>query len=526
MLDTIIEGATIYDGCATQPLATDVGIVGDRVVLVANLEDRECRERVSARGLTLAPGFIDVHSHTDELWLVDPRCAGKIAQGVTTEIGGNCGSSVAPLRGLARSYRQSDLADYGIDVEWESLDQFYALVERDPPALNVATLVGLGTVRRSVHGDDPGALDTAELARVSNEVRSAVEQGALGVSSGLIYVPSRFADMAELVACASAAREAGQARYASHIRSEGDDLIGAVDEALEVGRRADVAVQLSHHKAAWKRNWGKVHASLERVDRARAGGDAVNTDVYPYVAMWTDLDTMLPEEAVAGGREATLERLRDPLQAPAIALRLELDHAGTWKDVRISTVSSSRNAELAGLQLDEIAARWRTTPQRAVIRLLLEEELAVQAIFFAMNEDDVATVLDASFTCIGSDASARAIDGPTARGLPHPRTFGCFPRVFGRFVRGRRTLELGEAIRRMTSLPAGIFGLRDRGRIAPGAYADLVLFDSDTIVDRATYDAPYAYPGGIDRVFVNGATVVREGAPTGARPGRVLRGGG
>ncbi len=240
-------------------------------------------------------------------------------------------------------------------------------------------------------------------------------------------MPSRFADAAELAACASAAGEAGQARYASHIRSEGDDLLGAVDEALDVGRRAGVAVQLSHHKAAWKRNWGKVHASLEKIDRARAAGDAVNTDVYPYVAMWTDLDTMLPEETLAGGREATLERLRDPLQAPAIALRLELDHRGTWQDVRISTVSSSRNAELAGLRLDEIATRWRTTPQRAVIRLLIEEELAVQAIFFAMNEDDVATVLDASFTCIGSDASARALDGPTARGAPAPAHVRLFP---------------------------------------------------------------------------------------------------
>lgn len=526
MLDAIIEGATIYDGVSAVPFSTDVGIAGDRIGLVGDLSGRDAIVRRQGQGLALAPGFIDVHSHSDELWLVDPRCEGKIAQGVTTEIGGNCGSSAAPLLGLARRYRNADLRPLGLEVQWESLDEFLSLVERNPPALNVATLAGLGTIRRGVRGDLEGPLDADELRRSEALVRSAIEQGALGVSSGLIYVPSRYAGVAELAACARAAADAGQPRYASHLRSEGDDLLGAVDEALAVGRSADCIVQFSHHKAAWKRNWGKVHASLERIDRARSAGAAAYADAYPYVAMWTDLDTMLAEDVLFGGREAALERLRDPEQATAIALRLELDHAGTWKDVQITTVRSERNAGLAGMRLDEIARGWRISPQRAVIRLLIEEDLAVQAVFFAMSEDDVATVLDAPFTCIGSDASARALTGPTAVGVPHPRTFGCFPRVFSRFVRGRRSLELGDAVRRMTSLPASIFGLRDRGRIAPGAYADLVLFDPERITDRATYEKPFAYPDGIDAVFVNGVPVVLAGTPTGARPGRVLRGGG
>jgi N-acyl-D-amino-acid deacylase len=242
---------------------------------------------------------------------------------------------------------------------------------------------------------------------------------------------------------------------------------------------------------------------------------------------YADRDELIACAATArdGGREATLERLRDPATAAALALRLELDHAGTWGDIAVSSVQSERNVALAGMRLDEIARDWRLSPPRAALRLLLEESLEVEAIFFAMSEEDVATVLSADFVSIGSDASARALDGPTARGVPHPRTFGCFPRVIGRYVRGRHTLELGEAIRRMTSLAADQFGLTGRGRIEIGAYADLVLFDADRIVDTATYDRPYAYPLGIDSVWVNGQAVVRGGLATGARPGRALRGG-
>ena len=525
MIGTIIEGAVVYDGSSGRPRHFDVGIVGDRVALLGDLRERDAYERVRGSGLTLAPGFIDVHSHSDELWLADGRCEGKILQGVTTEIAGNCGTSIAPLRGLAQTRKAEAALRVGVELGWRDLDEFFSILERSGVALNVATLVGLGTTRRCVRGDRAGRLEDDELRAQAELVRSTVEQGALGVSSGLIYVPSRYADVAELAACACAAREAGMPRYVSHLRDEGDGLIEAVEEAFAVGRTADVAVQLSHHKAAWKRNWGKVHQSLALAQQARSSGLAVGADAYPYVAMWTGLDTLLPGDAREGGRDATLERLRDPQTAAALALRLELDHAGTWHDIAISSVRSERNAALAGVRLDQVARGWRLSPPRAVLRLLLEEELEVDAIFFAMSEDDVATVLSADFVSIGSDASARALDGPTAHGVPHPRTFGCFPRVFGRYVRGRRTLELGEAIRRMTSLAADQFGLANRGRIAIGAYADLVLFDAEHIVDTATYERPYAYPRGIDAVWVNGRAVVRAGSPTGSRPGRALRGG-
>jgi N-acyl-D-amino-acid deacylase len=513
MIDTIIENASIYDGLGGPPLATDLAIVGDRIALLGNLADRDAVARVDGAGLALAPGFIDVHSHSDELWLADGRCEGKIRQGVTTEIAGNCGASVAPApRGELRP--------------WRDLAEFFDGVERNGVALNVATLVGLGATRRAVRGELAGRLEPEELREETRLIRESIEQGALGVSSGLIYVPSRYADRDELLACASAARDAGMPRYVSHIRSEADELLEAVDEALEIGRTAEVAVQISHHKAAYKKNWGKVHRSLAAIAKARAQGIAAGADAYPYVAMWTGLETILPEDATLDGRDATLARLRDPETATALALRLRLDREESeWHDIQISTVASERNASLVGMRLDEIAAAWRLSPPRAALRLLVEERLAVGAIFFAMNEDDVATVLSAEFVSVGSDASARALDGPTAEGMPHPRTFGCFPRIFGRYVRGRHTLELAEAIRRMTSLAAGQFGLAERGRIAIGHVADLVLFDPGRIVDTATYERPFAYPEGVDSVWVNGRAVVRAGATTGLRPGRALRGG-
>jgi N-acyl-D-amino-acid deacylase len=526
MIDTIIESPRIFDGAGTTPTTTDLALVGDRIALIGDLSYHEARERINARGLTLAPGFIDAHAHTDELWLINPRCEGKILQGVTTEIGGNCGSSIAPLHGYALKRKQEELAKYHREEQWQSLDAFFSLVEHQGIALNIATLIGLGTTRRGVRADREGKLDLTELREQRALVREGIEQGGLGVSSGLIYVPSRYADLDELIACASEAREAGQARYASHIRDEADGLLEAVDEAIEIGRRAEVAVQCSHHKASGKKNWGKVHDSLNAIERARAKGFTVYTDVYPYTAMWTDLSTILPEALLFGGREETLTRLRDPAIAGVLSLSLELALADTWHDIMITSGLSEPNAHLAGLRMDTIARAWRLRPSQAALRLLIEERLDPQAIFFSMREDDVQAVLSASFTCIGSDASARALSGITAQGVPHPRTYGTFPRIFGNYVRRHKTFELSEAVHRMTAIPADIFGLRDRGRITPGAYADLVLFDASSITDTATYESPCSAPIGITAVFVNGQAVVRDGQVTGALPGRVLRGGG
>jgi len=526
VISTVLENASIVDGTGRTAYTTDLGIVGDRIALIGDLHERDAVLRIDCSGKTLAPGFIDVHSHSDELWLALPRCDGKIIQGVTTEIGGNCGMSVAPLHGPGLERVKRSAKHVGLEVEWRSLHDFFSHVERNGIALNVATLVGLGTSRQVIAGDSERRLDTEELAAQARVVREACEQGALGVSSGLIYPPSMYAGIDELTAMAIAAREAGAPRYASHVRDEGDGLVEAIEEALEVGRRAEVLVQCSHHKAAGKNNWGKVHQTLALIDRARMRGHDAYCDVYPYVASWTELASILPPDARFGGLQATLDRLAEPESATAIALYLQMKHGDSWNDMLITEVESERNRELAGMRMDEIARMWWLPPARAAIRLLLEERLAVGAMFFKMNEDDVATVLSADFCCVGSDASIRALSGPTARGVPHPRTFGTFPRIFGRFVRQRGTLDVVDAVRRMTGLPAQIFGLRDRGTLEVGNFADLVVFDSRTFTDTATYEQPYSFPAGIDHVFVNGRAALRNGEFTNDRPGRVLRGGG
>ena len=509
---------------------TDVATYDGRIAIIGDCSDRDAYEQVDCSNMALAPGFIDVHSHSDELWLVDGRALGKISQGVTTEIGGNCGTSAAPLHGEARVRKVRDARTYRLDVDWTTFDEFFGAVERSGVACNVATLVGLGTTRACVSGASDRRLEREELAAQTLLVREAVEHGALGVSSGLIYEPSRYADLAELTACAIVAREAGAARYVSHVRDEGDALLEAIDEALAVGNAADVAVRCSHHKAAGRRNWGKVHRTLATIDRARTGGADVAIDAYPYVASWTELATILPDAIRRGGEAATLERLRDPAIAASTAMLLALARdpatgGDSWHDILITDTGSDRNAAFAGYRIDEVAAHWRLSPARAAIRLLVEEELRVDCAFFSMSEDDVAAVLTADFCCIGSDASARAFEGPTARGVPHPRTFGCFPRVVGRVVRGRAIFSTEEAVRRMTSLPADLYGIADRGRIECGAWADLVVFDRERIVDRATYERPFVPPEGLRDCFVNGTAVLRNGDYTGARPGRVLRGG-
>jgi N-acyl-D-amino-acid deacylase len=526
MLDVVLSGGLIVDGTGTTPFSTDVAIAGDQIVRLGDCAEHDAAMRVDCRGLIVAPGFVDMHSHSDEVLLVDPGADSKIRQGITTEVGGNCGFSPAPLYDAAWEERRAELErHYGFEPTWRDFDGFFAALERSRPAANFCCLAGLGTIRSAIGAIGPNPMDADASLRAQTHVRQACEQGAIGISSGLIYPPGRSADTPELIALAQAAAASGSPLYASHIRSEGDDLIEAVDEALTVGRRSGCAVQLSHHKASQRRNWGKVHDTLRLVDRARDEGCDVVLDQYPYKASSTGLDVILPGDVNVGTRESVASALSDPRYAALVAARVELEYGGRWHEILIASVGSSKNRHYEGQTLADIAQSMGRKPVAAALRLLVEERLDVSAIYFTMCEDDVRAVLSYAATCIGTDATVAATQGPTSSGKPHPRSFGTFPRIFKRYVRDTRLLSLPEAVRRATALPAGRLGLRGRGTLAMGNFADVVVFDRELIGDTATYVEPHSYPLGIVHVFVNGAAAVRHGVTTGERHGRVLRRG-
>lgn len=526
MLDVILRRGLIVDGTGTTPMRCDLAIAGDRVVRIGDCEDEDGVLSLDVEGMVVAPGFIDMHGHTDEVLLVGPQASSKLHQGITTEVGGNCGASPAPLANTSLQEKRAEMQRrYGVEPSWSDFDGFFRVLEQVKPAINFCCLVGLGTIRSSIDCIGAQPLHGDDVIRAARLVRESCEQGAIGVSSGLIYPPGDAADTPELIALARAAKDAGSALYASHIRSEGDGLIEAVDEALDIGWRSGCAVQLSHHKASRRRNWGKVHDTLARVDRARDRGLDVVVDQYPYKASATGLDVILPKDVNTGTREEVAERLADPRYVALVATRVELDYGGRWHEVLVSSIGSEKNRHLEGQTISEIATACGRTPVDTALRLLIDERLDVGAIYFTMCEDDVRTVLSYRQTCIGSDAVAQAKDGITALGVPHPRTFGTFPRIFKRYVRDSGVLSLEEAVRRATALPAGRLRLRGRGTLAVDALADVVVFDPQRIADTATYERPRCYPNGIRHVFVNGVAAIRDEHMTGMRPGRVLRRG-
>lgn len=526
MLDVILRGGLIIDGTGTPGYRTDIAFKNGVIARIGDCASHDAAVRVECAGLVIAPGFIDMHGHSDEILLVDPCADSKIRQGVTTELGGNCGASPGPLSQEEFASRKERYhVSYGFELVTSTIGGFFDSLEKAEPVMNFCTLVGCGETRAAVGGVEDKPLDSAALDRECALVREACEQGAIGISSGLIYPPGRFADADELVALASAARDAGSALYASHIRSEGDDLVESVAEALAIGERADVAVQLSHHKASGKQNWGKVHDTLAMVDRSRASGLDVILDQYPYKASSTGLHVILPKDVDVGSHDEIAQRLADKRYAALVAARIELHYGDRWNDVVIASVASEKNRRYEGMTIAQIAAESDRQPVGAALDLLVEERLQVAAIYFTMCEDDVRTVLSYGHTSIGSDAGVRSVGGITAHGKPHPRAFGTFPRIFKRYVRDTRLLRLEEAVRRSTSLPARRLGLRKRGVLDTGFHADVVVFDPETIADLATYEDPYRYPEGIAHVFVNGVAAVRDGRSTGARAGRALRRG-
>lgn len=519
MLDIVIKNGLIIDGSGSAPRPGAVGISGDRIVSLGP-EPPAARRTIDAGQQIIAPGFIDTHAHSEFTLLADGSAAGKLSQGVTTEINGNCGLSAAPLYGEALERRIADLEEVGVTERWATFREYFPLLRQRGIGFNVATLCGHGNLRASVMGyrdGPPGERDLAEMKRL---LTGAVLDGAKGLSTGLIYPPGVYAATEELIELARTI--AGQGIYASHMRSEGDGLIESLDEVIRIGREASLPVHVSHVKTSGQRNWGKVDAAIGRMEGARTEGLRLTCDRYPYIAASTDLDTVLPAWVYEGGVEAELRRLSDP--ATAARIKEELGGRGDayWHTVYVSSVALPENRRMEGKSIVTIAAERGQTVIDALIALLIEERVRTGAIFFSMNEDNLRRFLSLPYTMIGSDSSVRGLSGPTRIGTPHPRAFGTFPRFLGRYVRDEGLMALPEAIRRVTSLPAATFGLGQRGLLREGYFADLVVFDFEALKDTATFQEPYQLAEGIRHVFVNGEAAVSEGRCTGARSGRVL----
>ena len=493
-LDLVIRGGTVHDGSGAAGIRADVGVRGDRIVEVGTIPPRGAEE-LDAQGLAVAPGFIDVHSHDDYAVLLEPEMPFKVLQGVTSDVVGNCGSGVVPFEaGLIRFRRMHPGAN---PAPWNGFAGYLERVDAVRPSCNVAVLMGHGSLRRGAMGLEQRAPGHDEMERMRAWVRDGVEAGAVGLSTGLIYEPGRYATTEEVIALARELDTAGGGLYATHMRNEADGLLDAVREAIRVGEEAHVPVQISHHKASGRRNWGRVRDSLRLIEEARARGVDVTADQYPYTAGSTSLFAVLQNGAFRGDSPGGLGQLGGG-------------------DVLIASAPS--HPEWEGRRVATLAAEWGLDDEAAARRIVETEGEACFVIVFTMDEADVKTVMAHPTTMIGSD-------GVPAGGKPHPRLYGCFARVLGRYVREERVLDLPTAIHRMTGMSAAKFQLVDRGVIRPGAFADLVVFDPARIDDVATYDEPRRAPAGIRAVYVNGVAVARDGRHTGARPGRALRRG-
>ncbi len=523
--DLVIRGGTVVDGTGGPSFPADVGVVGDTVAALGGIAAGQGRRVVDVSGLHVAPGFIDIHTHSDPDVLAYPTADSRVRQGVTTELAGNCGGSAAPLAGIGVAERCREWKEDGIDADWTDVASYLSRVERAGTSVNHALLVGHGTLRSNAIGDVDRPLSAAEMRAVARALEEALDQGVFGLSTGLEYVPGRYTPLSEIVALARLVGRRG-GLYATHMRDEAARLLEAVAEAIEVGRATGVRVEISHLKAAGEAHWPKQGPALDLIESARRDGVEVLADAYPYTAYSTELTILLQAWAREGGTAAIVGRLRDPRTQGRIRREVEAqvkDEPGGWDRVVVSRVRTERNRAAVGKNLVEIGTAWGVDPVDACLRLLDDEETAVSFVGHAMSPENVERVLRHPLVMIGSDGSSMAPVGKAAESRPHPRSYGTFARVLGFYARERGAFDLPAAVRKMASLPADQIGLGDRGRIARGKKADIVVFDAAKVRDTATFDDPHHYPEGIALVVVNGVVVVERGTHTGARPGRVLR---
>ncbi len=522
--DILFEGGHVVDGSGNTWFRADVGVVGDKIEDVGDLRGAKAARRVDAKGHMVAPGFMDIHSHSDIPLLVDPRVASKVYQGITVEVVGNCGTSAAPMNKSVKAYRDK----YGrgsvpddFQYDWVTMKDYMDRVDRQGVSFNVATWVGHGTVRQNVMGYENREPTDTELKKMRRLVDDAMRDGAYGMSTGLIYPPSVYGKTPEIIELAKVSAKHG-GLYASHIRGEEkESLLDAVKEAIEIGEKAELPVQIAHFKASGKKAWGMTKQSLALVEEARGRGIDVAYDQYPYVASSTGLAAIIPHWGHEGGPEKMMERLRDPEQRKRMAReqRMERD----WDGVLV--VFAKNNPQYNGKTIAEIAKEQGKKPHDAVCDLLLAENTVVPVVMFGMNEEDVKYVMRSPIGMVGSDGSAISPKGILGQGRPHPRYYGTFPRVLGHYAREEKVISMEDAVRKMTSAPAQRLGLKDRGLLREGYKADVVVFDPKTVKDEATFTDPHRFPTGIPYVVCNGVFTIDKGKHTGKLPGRVLRKG-
>jgi N-acyl-D-amino-acid deacylase len=525
--DLIIKNGTVLDGIKDKSYKADLGIIGERISVVGNLQAEKGRTVIDATGRIVCPGFIDIHSHTDSELLTNPKAESKIRQGVTTELSGNCGDSVFPRKKVPPEAERIAHERLEPETDWVDLDGYRRKLSEKGIAVNHGTLVGQGTLRSCVIGEERREPSLEEMELMKKLSAEAMQHGAFGISTGLEYTPSGFATAAEVIELCKIVSEYG-GFYATHIRSEDNQVLEAIGESIFIAEKAGIPLQISHLKVSGKKNWWKMPMIIDLIEKARERGSQVTADRYPYTAYSTGLSINFPQWALDGGKIKFIERLKDrDLRQKMKAETLEkVIGNNSWESLLITGVNTEQNRHLEGKYLTEGATERKQDPYEFACDLLIEERGDVSIVGFGMSEENTELVLKHPWVMLCSDGSALAPYGPLNRGVPHPRNYGSFPRFLSTYIREKKLLSLPEAIKKMTSLPATKMQLKDRGSLRKGNFADLVIFDSETISDKATYTKPKQYSEGIDYVIVNGRIVIDHGKHTGELPGKVLDGPG